>query len=93
MRRPLKLQFANHFIIYQKRPFRGRFRPGRLHSELWARGVKYSFVCLYFEIQQFEDVDVEKLSEKIKSKPGSHGPVYINQSDRLTVNCTLRSGS
>ena len=35
-----KLEFANHFIIYQKRPFRGRFGPGRLHSELWARGVK-----------------------------------------------------
>ena len=40
MRGPLKLKFANHFIIYQKRPFRGRIVPGRLHSELCAWGVK-----------------------------------------------------
>ena len=39
---PFKLKFANHFIIYQKRPFRGRFGPDRLHSELWAWGVKVS---------------------------------------------------
>ena len=37
---PLKLKFANHFIIYKKRPFRGRIVPGRLHSELCAWGVK-----------------------------------------------------
>ena len=37
---PFTLQFANHFIIYQKRPFKGRFGTGRLHSELWAWGVK-----------------------------------------------------
>ena len=37
---PFTLQFANHFIFYQKRPFRGRFGTGRLHSELWAWGVK-----------------------------------------------------
>ena len=37
---PFTLQFANHFIIYQKRPFSGRFGTGRLHSELWAWGVK-----------------------------------------------------
>ena len=36
----LKLKFANHFIIYQKRPFKGRFGTGRLHSELWDWGVK-----------------------------------------------------
>ena len=42
IRDPFKLQFANHFIIYQKRPFRGRFGTGRLHSELWDRGVKVS---------------------------------------------------
>ena len=41
MRGPLKLKFANHFIIHQKRPFRGRFGTGRLHSELWDWGVKY----------------------------------------------------
>ena len=40
MRGPLNLKFANHFIIYQKRPFRGRFGTGRLHSELWDWGVK-----------------------------------------------------
>ena len=40
---PLKLKFANHFIIYQKRPFRGRFGTGRLHSVLWAWGVKSYF--------------------------------------------------
>ena len=33
MESPLKLKFANHFIIYQKCPFRG-------HSELCAWGVK-----------------------------------------------------
>lgn len=33
---PLKLKFANNFIIYQKRPFRGLFGPRRLHSELWT---------------------------------------------------------
>ena len=43
---PFKLQFANNFIIYQKRPFRGRFGPGRFHSELWAWGVKYQFALL-----------------------------------------------
>ena len=31
---PLKLKFANDFIVYQKFPFRGRIVPGRLHSEL-----------------------------------------------------------
>ena len=35
---PFKLQFANNFIIYQKRPF-------RLHSELWAWGI-YQFALL-----------------------------------------------
>ena len=40
---PLKLEFANHFIIYQKRPFREHFGTGRLHSELWAWGVKTTF--------------------------------------------------
>ena len=47
---PFTLQFANHFIIYQKRPFRGRFGTGRLHSELWAWGVKVkksTFLGLY----------------------------------------------
>ena len=37
---PLKLQFANNFIIYQKRPFKGRIVPDRLQSELGAWGVK-----------------------------------------------------
>ena len=37
---PLKLKFADHFIIYQKYPFRGRIVPGGLHSELRAWGVK-----------------------------------------------------
>ena len=41
MRSPLNLKFANHFIIYQKRPLRGRFGTGKLHSELWDRGVKF----------------------------------------------------
>ena len=42
---PLKLKFANHFIIYQKRyqkRYQRRFGLGRLHSELWAWGVKTS---------------------------------------------------
>ena len=38
---PLKLKFANHFIIYKKCPFRGRIVPGGLHSELCAWGVKF----------------------------------------------------
>ena len=37
---PLKLKFANHFIIHQKCPFRGLIVPGRLHSEHCAWGVK-----------------------------------------------------
>ena len=37
---PLKLQFANHFIIYQKCPLKGRIVLDRLHSELCAWGVK-----------------------------------------------------
>ena len=37
---PLKLRFANHFVIYQKRPLWGRFGTDRLHSELWDWGVK-----------------------------------------------------
>ena len=37
---PLNFKFANHFIIYQKRPLRRRFGTGRLHSELWDWGVK-----------------------------------------------------
>ena len=36
-----KLRFGNHFIIYQKCPFKGRIVPGRLHSELCAWGVKF----------------------------------------------------
>ena len=40
MRGPLNLKFANNFIIYQKRPLRGRFGTDRLHSELWDWGVK-----------------------------------------------------
>ena len=32
------------------------------------------FVRQYFEFQRFKDVDVEKLSENIKSKLGNHGP-------------------
>ena len=35
-----KLKFANHLIIYQKCPFKGRIVPDRLHSELCAWGVK-----------------------------------------------------
>ena len=42
MRGPLNLKFENHFIIYQKRPLRERFGTGRLHSELWDWGVKFS---------------------------------------------------
>ena len=38
---PLKLKFANNFIIYKKCPFRGRIVPGGLHSELCAWGVKF----------------------------------------------------
>ena len=41
MRGPLKLKFANHLIIYQKRTFKGRIMPGRLHSEIYAWGVKF----------------------------------------------------
>ena len=37
---PFKFKFANNFITNQKRPFRGRFGPDRLHSELWAWRVK-----------------------------------------------------
>ena len=37
---PLKLKFANHFIIYQNCPVRGHFGTGRLHSQLWDWGVK-----------------------------------------------------
>ena len=37
---PLKLKFANHFIIYQNCPLRGHFGTGRLHSQLWDWGVK-----------------------------------------------------
>ena len=40
MRGPLNLKFANLFIIYHKRPLRGRFGTGRLHSDLWDWGVK-----------------------------------------------------
>ena len=44
---PLNLKFANHFIIYQKRPLRGRFGTSRLHSELWDWGVKDHFFNHY----------------------------------------------
>ena len=40
---PLKLKFANHFIIYQNCPLRGHFGTGRLHSQLWDWGVNVSF--------------------------------------------------
>ena len=40
MRGPLNLKFATHSIIYQKRPLRGHYGTGRLHSELWDWGVK-----------------------------------------------------
>ena len=53
---PLKLQFANHFIIYQKRPFRGRFGPGRLHSELWAWGVKPKYTDFGIQNLDFKQV-------------------------------------
>ena len=43
MRGPLSLKFANHFIIFQKRPLRRRFGTGRLHSELWDWGVNCGF--------------------------------------------------
>ena len=39
-----KLKFANHFIIYQKRPFKGRIVRGRLHSEFYAWGVNYALL-------------------------------------------------
>ena len=58
----MKFKFANHFIIYQKCPFRGRIVPGRLHSELCARGVKFIFgQKLVFTIQvSVEYVQFEK---------------------------------
>ena len=61
---PLKLTFANHFIIYQNRLFRGRIVPGRLHSELYVWGVKSDFLKLtsvkskksgYFEQGLFDE--------------------------------------
>ena len=60
---PFKLKFANHFIIYQKRPF----GPGRLHSELWAWGVNLTFKLTLSSA----------ISKKLpKSIPGS--PVHPN---------------
>ena len=52
---PFNLQFANHFIIYQKRPFRGRFGTGRLHSELWAWGVKRLNAAFQMPIHLFRN--------------------------------------
>ena len=56
------MKFANHFIIYQKRPFRGRFGTGRLHSELWAWGVKKSLLYLiYFkaDVEAFYNEEID----------------------------------
>ena len=50
MRSPLNLKFANYFIIYQKCPFRGRIVPGRLHSELCARGVNMSLKTFQYDL-------------------------------------------
>ena len=49
---PLKLKFANHFIIYQNCPLRGHFGTGRLHSQLWDWGVKTISDCLVHSTDQ-----------------------------------------
>ena len=51
---PLKLKFANHFIIYQNCPLRGHFGTGRLHSQLWDWGVKiFSLVSIDLSSNEF----------------------------------------
>ena len=62
---PLKLKFANHFIIYQKRPFRGRFGTGRLHSELWDWGVNLFLGRMYSKfIQKYGRVELRAKQPK-----------------------------
>ena len=55
---PLKLKFANHFIIYQNCPLRGHFGTGRLHSQLWDWGVKIFFAYQFFGVTSMLVTDV-----------------------------------
>ena len=63
---PLKLKFANHYIIYQNCPLRGHFGTGRLHSQLWDWG-RFSLVTVQLCLRKPPSVNINVDNQTVKA--------------------------